>query len=278
MGCSCKSRASLSSCVAASELATGGRVGVAEDFFFLTAVRFWGAACCARGVAMLTLEKQKNSAPDKRIRSAKKSRDISSGAGREADIFLLRVFLLSVPEVSELAPRHWRGIWIFAECGWVTFAQDFNHPIIEVIDGMDQDRLKTPVIFFMRFLNIISQTQANVFMFSPQTDVIGTEHFNILHRNFGDAIRPAVQVLFLRLQRRNIERRGSGRQLLNGIDRRLPGRSSRNFLRKLPERCRVLLRQVRCTTPPERLRRRGVYLRFDFSGSQIFNGRFLNRR
>jgi hypothetical protein len=114
-------------------------------------VRFWGAACCARGLAMLTLEKQKNSALDKRIRSAKESRNISRGAGREADIFLLRV-----PEVSELAPRHWRGIWIFAECSWVAFAQDFNHPVIEVIDGMDQDRLKTPVIFFMRFLNIIS--------------------------------------------------------------------------------------------------------------------------
>src|ERR1700730_9467217 len=101
MGCSCTSRASLSSCVAASELPTGGLVGIADGFFFLTAVRFWGAACCARGLAMLTLEKQKNSALDKRIRSAKESRNISSGAGREADIFLLRVFLLSVPEGSE---------------------------------------------------------------------------------------------------------------------------------------------------------------------------------
>src|SRR4029077_1341673 len=201
MGCSCRSRASLSSCVAASELPTGGLVGIADGFFFLAAVRFWGAACCARGLAMLTLEKQKNSALDKRIRSAKKSRNISSG-GRETNIFLLRV-----SEISELAPRHWRGIWIFAECGWVTFAQDFNHPVIEVIDGMDQDRLKTPVIFFMRFLNIISQTEANVFMFASQTDFVGTEHFNILHRNFGDAIRPAVEVLFLRLQRRNIKRR-----------------------------------------------------------------------
>src|SRR5580704_11607756 len=273
MGCSCRSRASLSSSVAASELPTGGLVGIADGFFFLTAVRFWGAACCARGLAMLTLEKQKNSALDKRIRSARKPRNISRRAGREADIFLLRV-----REVSELAPQHWRGIWIFAECGWVTLAQDFNHPIIEVIDGMDQDRLKTPVIFFMRFLNIISQTQANVFMFAPQTDVIGTEHFNVLHRNFGDAIRPAVQVLFLRLQVGNIKRRRRGRQLLDGINRRLPGRSSRNFLRKLPERGRVLLRQVRCTAPSERLRRSGVYLRFDFSGSQIFNRRFLNRR
>src|ERR1700732_4140934 len=202
MGCSCRSRASRSSCCAASELPTGGLVGIADGFFFLTAVRFWGAACCTRGLAMLSLEKQKNSALDKRICSTRKPRNISRRAGREADIFLLRVL-----EVSELAPQHRRGIWIFAECGWVAFAQDFNHPVIEVVDWMDQDRLKTPVIFFMCFLNIISQTQANVFMFAPQTDFIGTEHFNILHRNFGDAIRSAVQVLFFRLQRRNIKRR-----------------------------------------------------------------------
>src|ERR1700756_4176699 len=202
MGCSCKSRASLSSWVAASEVPTGGLVGIADGFFFLAAVRFWGAACCARGLAMLTLERQKNSAQDKRIRRAKESQNISSRARRETDMSLLRL-----SEVSELAPRHWRGIWIFTECGWVAFAQDFNHPVIEVIDGMSQDRLKAPVIFFMCFLNIISQTQANVFMFAPPTDFIGREHFNILHRNFGDAIRPAVQVLFLRLQRRNIKRR-----------------------------------------------------------------------
>src|SRR5580704_18462733 len=112
MGCSCRSRASLSSSVAASELPTGGLVGIADGFFFLTAVRFWGAACCARGLAMLTLEKQKNSTLDKRIRSAKKLRNISSGTGTEADVFPLRV-----PEAGELAPQHWRGIWIFAECG-----------------------------------------------------------------------------------------------------------------------------------------------------------------
>ena len=250
MGCSCRSRASLSSCVAASELPTGGGWS-GRRLFFLTAVRFWVVACCARGPAMHTLEKQKNSPLAAKGSAARKSHGIfPRGAGREADIFLLRVFLLTVPEVSELAPRHWRGIWIFAECGWVTFAQDFNHPVIEVIDGMDQDRLKTPVIFFMCFLNIISQTQTNVFMFSPQTDVIGTEHFNVLHRNFGDAIRPAVQVLFLRLQVGNIKRCCRGRQLLNGIDRRSPGRSSRNVLRKLPGRRRGLLRQVTCTTPP----------------------------
>src|ERR1700739_909521 len=202
MGVSCRSRASLSSCVGASGLPTGGLVGITDGFFFLTAVRFCGAACCARGLAMLTLEKQKNSALAKRIRSAKKSRNTSSGAGRETDIFLSRV-----PEVAESAPWHWRGIWIFAECGWVALAQDLNHPVVEVIDGMDQDRLKTPVIFLMCFLNIISQTQANVFMFASQTDFIGTEHLNILHRNFGDAIRPAVEVLFLRLQHRNIKRR-----------------------------------------------------------------------
>ena len=79
--------------------ATGGLVGIADGFFFLTAVRFWGAACCARGLAMLTLEKQKNSALDKRIaRSAEAHGIFPAGRAERQTHFRLRV-----PEVERIS-------------------------------------------------------------------------------------------------------------------------------------------------------------------------------
>src|ERR1700730_13420863 len=186
MGCSCRSRASRSSCCSAAEPATGGLTGAAEDFFF-AAVRFWVFVCCASGAAMLGLETHKHSALDTRNDSARdlRARISRRAAGENASP-------PRVPPVSRLAPQNRRRIGILAQGLWVSLTQDLNHPVIEVIDGVDQDRLKTPVIFFVSLFNIISQTQANVFMFASQTNVVGTEHFNILHGNFGDTIRPAV--------------------------------------------------------------------------------------
>src|SRR5207302_641286 len=262
MGCSCKSRASRSSCCSASEVVTGGLVGVTEDFF-LAAGRFWvltcRTACCVDGDAMPGFEAQKHTAHNKAIGNTKNMRTLilSRGAARED------TSSPGVLNTSKLAPQNRRGIGILAEVFWVSLAQNFDHPIVEIIDRMAQDRLKTPVIFFVSLFDIIPQTQANVLMFASQTDLIRTEHFNILHGNLGDAIRPPVQILLLWLQRRNVKRRSCSRQLLYRVGRRTPPRDSRS----LSERCGALPSQVRCMTPPNPLRRRGVYPRIDVSGS-----------
>ena len=59
---------------------------------------------------------------------------------------------------GELAPRNGRGIRVFAEGLRIAISQDLYHPVIEVIDRVAKDRLKTPVIFFVSLFNIISQT------------------------------------------------------------------------------------------------------------------------
>src|SRR5690349_15914863 len=136
MGCSCKSCASFSSCCSASEVATGGLAGVTEDFF-LARVRLGacgcGIVCCTRGDAVTGFVRNKHSAQEKRIGSAKNLR---------AGIFAAAEENAPPPRAlpaSKLAPRNWRGIGIFAQGRWVSLAQDFDHPVIEVIDRMDQD-------------------------------------------------------------------------------------------------------------------------------------------
>jgi hypothetical protein len=154
--------------------------------------------CCDRGAARIEFERQKQS-PMENVIAAKAGNGktparrslsgslLSGSVGTERGSFPPRVFA-----VLKSAPQDGRGIGILAEGRWVSLAQNLDHPVIEVIDRMIEDGLKTPVIFFMSLLNIISQPHANVFMFTPQPDVVGTEHLDILHGNFGDTIGTPV--------------------------------------------------------------------------------------
>src|SRR5438105_627271 len=186
MGCSCSSCARRSSCCSASEDATGGFAGIAGDFF-LVVVCLGAVVCCvlvcsARAAATLEFGTQRHSA--------------MGTTGRRRNALRFRAL-----HSSELAPQNRRGVRILAEGRWVSLAQNLHHPVIEVIDGMIKDGLKTPVIFFMSFLNIISQTHANVFLFATQPNVVRTEHLNILHRNFGNTVCPPMQILLFGKQR-----------------------------------------------------------------------------
>src|SRR5260370_8542440 len=257
IGCSCSSCARRSSCCSAREDATGGLAGAAERFLagacfeaFACCAFVCGAlVCCTNGAATLAFETQRQSViehvTEKKKNGSPKSLappqpcDIDfARADREATAFRPRPLSL-----TELPPQRRRGIRILAEGRWVSLAQNFHHPVIEIIDGVIQDRLKTPVIFFVSLLNIISQTHANVFMFASQADVVGTEHLDILHGNFGHTICPPVQVLLFGKQRRNVKRGGGCRQLLDGVGQLSRGRS-------LPKCCGALPRQVRCPTLP----------------------------
>src|SRR5690242_2819412 len=276
MGCSCRSCASRSSCCSASEEATGGLAGIATGLLFLAVapvvLRFGACACwldcwpacCASTCAAAQGDAHTHTAHDTRNDEARKPRAKIARLTARAD---RDIFPPPLSPLRKLAPRNRRGIRIFAEGRWVALTQDFHHPVVEIIHWMHQDRLKTPIILFMSFLNIISQTDANVFMFASQTDLVGTEHFNILHGTFGHAVGPPVQILLFRLQGGNIKRRCRGRQLLDGIDCRLP-RGRGNLAGHLPEGGGALARHVRCTIPPGRLRP-GVYPRIEINGREI---------
>src|SRR5207245_10567169 len=99
----------------------------------------------------------KHSAHNKTIGSAMnlRARILSRRAVRED------ISPLGVSPASKLAPYNRRGIGLLAEVLWVSLAQKFDNPIAEIIDRMDLDRLKTPVILFLRLINIIQQTQTN---------------------------------------------------------------------------------------------------------------------
>jgi hypothetical protein len=219
--------------------------------FFLVTGFFGVLACC--GAAKLRIEKQQQNRPDKSIvqnRLTLGNGMAVGGGGTETRDASVK------PDVTagKLAPQSGRAIRIFAKGLGIAIAQDLHHPVIEVIDGMAKNRLKTPTILFMSLLDIISQTYANVSMLAPQKNLVGAEHLDILHGNFGDAIGSPVQVLFLWKQRRDIERRGRGRKLFYGVRRRMP----RRFNRNLREVLRALPFHVRYTRLLNRFRWRGV--------------------
>src|SRR5260370_8779261 len=194
IGCSCSSCARRSSCCSAREDARGGVAGAGDGFLagacleaFACCAFVCGAlVCCTNGAATLAFETQRQSViehvTEKKKNGSPKSLappqpcDIDfARADREATAFWPRVLSL-----NELAPQRRRGIRILAEGRWVSLAQNFHHPVIPIIDGATQHRLKTPLIFFVSLLTILSPTHPHLFMFSPQSDVVATEHLDIL--------------------------------------------------------------------------------------------------
>ncbi len=101
----------------------------------------------------------------------------------------------------------------------------------------------------MSFFNVVFQSDADISVFAAQSNLFRTQHFNILHRNFGHTICAPVEFLFLGSQpvdvklafklgfgghgrRRGfhqLERFGLGRQLNFGMDGFLDGRLGANL-------------------------------------------------
>jgi hypothetical protein len=91
-----------------------------------------------------------------------------------------------------------RGVGVFAEQGRITVGKDLHQPAIKVIDWVVHDGLESAVVFSMSFLNVVFQSDADISVFAAQSNEFRSQHFNILHRNFGHAICAAVEFLFLR--------------------------------------------------------------------------------
>ena len=98
-----------------------------------------------------------------------------------------------------------RGVRIFAQGVRVPFGKDFHHPAIKVIDGVIHDWFEAAVVFSMSFFNVVFQSDAEIFVLAAQAHLLRPEHFNILHRNFGNPVRAAVQFLFFGGQAVNVK-------------------------------------------------------------------------
>ena len=85
------------------------------------------------------------------------------------------------------------GIRIFAERVRVAIRKDLHHPAIKIIDRMIHDGTETAVIFSMSLLNVITQSNAQIFLFAPQPHLFRPQHFNVLHGNLGNPIGAPVQ-------------------------------------------------------------------------------------
>jgi hypothetical protein len=55
---------------------------------------------------------------------------------------------------------------IFAKRAGVAFRENFHHPPVKIIDWMVHDGLESTVVFAMSFLNVVFQSDAQVFIFA----------------------------------------------------------------------------------------------------------------
>src|SRR5713101_4379282 len=89
-----------------------------------------------------------------------------------------------------------RSVRIIAEGVRVAFRKDFHHPAVKVVHRMIHDGFEAAVVFSMSFFNVVFQSHAEIFLLAAEAHLLRSEHFYILHRNFGYAICAAVQFLF----------------------------------------------------------------------------------
>ena len=94
-----------------------------------------------------------------------------------------------------LAVWRGRGVRIFAEGVRVAFSENFHHPAVKVIHGMIHDGPESSIVFAMCFFNVVFQSDAEIAIFAALFHLLRPQHLYILHRNFGYAVRPAVELL-----------------------------------------------------------------------------------
>jgi len=63
-----------------------------------------------------------------------------------------------------LASGH--GVRIFAQGSSVSLRQNFHHPPVKIVHRMVHDRFEATVVLSMSFLNVVFQSDANVFVFA----------------------------------------------------------------------------------------------------------------
>src|SRR6267143_6941441 len=88
-----------------------------------------------------------------------------------------------------------RGVRVVSERVRVPFGEDFHHPAIKVIHRMVHDWFEAAVVFSMSFFNVVFQSDAEISVLAAEAHLLRSEHLYVLHRNFGYAIRAAMQFL-----------------------------------------------------------------------------------
>ncbi len=109
---------------------------------------------------------------------------------------------------------------IFTERARVAFRQNLHQPFVKIVDWVIHDRLEAAVVFAMSFLNVVFQSDTDVFVLAGQAYLFRSQHFNILHRNFRYPICTPVQFLFLSGKVVDVEVRGGFRGFVHGQGRR----------------------------------------------------------
>jgi hypothetical protein len=99
-----------------------------------------------------------------------------------------------------------RGVWIFAEGTGIALREDLHHPAIKIVDRVIHDGFEPPIVFSVSFLNVIPQPDADILVLTAKTNLLRSQHLNILHRNFGNAVRALVKLLLVRRQPVDVKR------------------------------------------------------------------------
>src|SRR5712672_1647037 len=103
--------------------------------------------------------------------------------------------------VLALVAQDRRGVRICTKRFRIASGQDFNHPVIKIIDGMRLYGMKQAIVFFVSLFNVITQSYAQILVLTPGPHIFGAQQLNILHVNLGYAIGASVQFLLIRGQR-----------------------------------------------------------------------------
>ena|ERR1700722_15113899 len=69
---------------------------------------------------------------------------------------------------ANLVPGGSCGVRIFAEGMRVALRKNLHHPAIKVIHRVVHDGFEPPVIFSMSFLNVITQSDADIFVLAAE--------------------------------------------------------------------------------------------------------------
>src|SRR5436309_1789297 len=87
----------------------------------------------------------------------------------------------------------------------IAIGEYFHQPTIKIVHWVVHDGFEAAVVFSMSFFNVVFQSDADVSIFSAQPDLLRPKHLDVLHRNFGNAVRAAVQFLFFRRKAIDVE-------------------------------------------------------------------------
>lgn len=76
---------------------------------------------------------------------------------------------------DELVPEEGRWVGVFSERGAVASGEDFEHPMVKVVDRMIGNRAKAPIVFLAGFVQVHTKTAANILVLTAGFDIFGPQ-------------------------------------------------------------------------------------------------------